>query len=223
MVDEIPVITIDGPSGSGKGTVAGILAQQLGWHLLDSGAIYRALGLAAQRHSIATDDIPALVELARSLDLEFRVIGDNVSIFLEEQDVSVEIRSETCGNQASKIAVIAQIREALLDRQRRFQRPPGLVADGRDMGTVVFPNARCKIFLTASVEERANRRHKQLKEKGISVNLRLLFDEIAERDERDASRKAAPLKAAEDAVMIDTTDLDINQVVQEVLTICCFD
>jgi cytidylate kinase len=214
---QVPVITIDGPSGSGKGTISSLIASQLGWHMLDSGALYRLVALAAQSHSIPIDDEESLQTLAGHLDVEFRPAeNEETRIFLEGEEVSSQIRTEECGNAASQVAAIPAVREALLDRQRAFQEAPGLIADGRDMGTVVFPDAPLKIFLTASAEERAKRRYKQLKEKGMSVNLAALSREIAERDERDASRPVAPLKPANDAVIVDTSDMSIDEVVQKI-------
>lgn len=217
-----PVITIDGPSGSGKGTISHILALQLGWHFLDSGALYRVLALAAQRHGIALDDEPALAALADSLDVKFEPATTRTpeKVILENQEVTADIRTETCGNAASKVAVLPQVRQALLERQRAFRQFPGLVADGRDMGTVVFPAAETKIFLTASAGERAQRRYNQLKEKGIGANLSALRDEIAQRDLRDSQRAVSPLKPADDASLLDTSDLGIDEVVQQVLDIC---
>lgn len=213
---DIPVITIDGPSGSGKGTVAQRLAHELGWHYLDSGAIYRVLALAALQHGLPLDDEQALAELAKALDLVFELTADDLTVRLEGRDVSLAIRSEEAGNAASKVAALPQVREALLQRQRDFQKAPGLVTDGRDMGTVVFPQAPFKVYLTASAEERALRRHKQLKEKGIDSNLSDLTKEIAERDVRDSQRTVAPLRPADDALVIDSTELNIQSVLDEV-------
>lgn len=207
------IITIDGPSGSGKGTVAALVARRLGWSLLDSGALYRLVGLAALRGHIDLGDEHAVAVLARNLDVEF---GDG-KILLEKQDVTDDIRTESSGNAASKVGALPAVRQALLERQRAFAQPPGLVADGRDMGTVIFPAAEVKIFLTASPEERAQRRYKQLIEKGFSANLARLVEEIRERDERDASRAVAPLKPADDAVVVDSTALSIDEVVAEVM------
>ena len=214
----VDVITIDGPSGSGKGTISRFLANKLGWHFLDSGALYRLVGLAARRHSIDFQDEQGLATLAAHLDVEFASNDDGAEtrIFLEGEEVTDGIRSEECGNDASKVAAVQVVRDALFERQRAFLRAPGLIADGRDMGTVVFPDAPLKIFLTASLEERASRRYKQLKQKGMSANLSALLDELRVRDERDSSRAAAPLVAANDAVTIDTSDLSIEQVVTEV-------
>lgn len=217
-----PVITIDGPSGSGKGTISHILALQLGWHFLDSGALYRLLALAAQRHGIALDDEPGLVALAGGLDVRFEPATTKTpeKVILEKQEVTDEIRTETCGNAASRVAALPEVRQALLGRQRAFRQFPGLVADGRDMGTVVFPDAETKIFLTASAAERAQRRYNQLIEKGIDANLSALRDEIAQRDLRDSQRAVSPLKPADDAIVLDTSDLGIDEVVQQVLEIC---
>lgn len=212
------VITIDGPSGSGKGTISRLLANKLHWHFLDSGALYRLVGLAARNHAIAFDDEEALATLAAHLDVEFGADedADETHIFLEGEEVSSVIRSEEAGNDASRVAAVQAVRDALYQRQRAFLRPPGLIADGRDMGTVIFPDARLKIFLTASLEERARRRYKQLKEKGLNANLSALLDELAQRDTRDKNRSAAPLVPAADAVSIDTSDLSIDAVVAEV-------
>ena len=215
---QVPVVTIDGPSGSGKGTICVQLAKKLGWHLLDSGALYRLVAFQAFQQNIAETNVEQLTEIARHLDVEFSVnSADQVDILLSGSRVNDEIRTETCGNQASILAAIPEIRQALLARQRNFLKKPGLIADGRDMGTVVFPQARTKIYLTASAEERAKRRYKQLKEKGLSVNLALLSEEIKARDERDATRHVAPLLPAKDAQIIDTTGLSIDQVVDQVL------
>lgn len=214
-----PVIAIDGPSGSGKGTIARLVAERLGFHILDSGALYRLLGLAARRHGVPLDDEPRLATLAAELDVAFRGTGGETKILLENHDVTDEIRTEVAGDAASRVAALPAVREALLQRQRDFRRPPGLVADGRDMGSVVFPRAPVKIFLTASPEERARRRYKQLKEKGLGVSLSALSKEIAERDRRDASRAVAPLKPAEGAELVDTTGLGIDEVVERVLAV----
>lgn len=211
------MVAIDGPSGSGKGTIALRLADRMGWHILDSGALYRLVALAGQNHSLPLDDEASLEALARHLDVQF--LGGKV--ILEGEDVSKTIRSEECGKNASMVAAIPGVRRALLERQRAFAQGPGLVADGRDMGTVVFPDAELKIFLTASAEERAKRRYNQLKEKEIDVNLRSLLEDILEdikaRDARDSSRRTAPLRAAEDAIELDTTELTIDQVVESVI------
>jgi len=215
---EVPVITVDGPSGTGKGTICSYLADWLQWHFLDSGALYRVLALAAEKQGINSGDEALLEELAKNLNVEFKVAdaGSLVNVELDGKTVTDEIRTETCGNAASVIAPIAKVRQALLSRQRAFHEAPGLIADGRDMGTVVFPDAGLKIYLTASAEERAKRRHKQLKEKGINANLRDLSDAIAERDERDSTRAASPLKPAEDAIVIDTSTLDIDAVLENI-------
>ena len=221
MAGEIPILTIDGPSGSGKGTICALIARELGWHLLDSGALYRLVALGAMRHGIELTDEAALATYAAELDVQFELQPDGAPrILLEGEVVGDALRTESCGNAASKVAALGAVREALLQRQRDFQQPPGLVADGRDMGTVVFPQAGVKIFLTASVDERAQRRYKQLKEKGISANLPDLLTEIAERDARDAERSVSPLKPAADAVELDTTSLTINEVRDKVLGLC---
>jgi cytidylate kinase len=207
-VSEIRIITVDGPSGSGKGTLALRLADSLRWHFLDSGAIYRVLGLLVEREGIGGDEVDKIADLARNMPLSF----DGEKALLGTEDITAEIRTETAGNRASKVAAIPEVRSALLDWQRDCAKPPGLVADGRDMGTVVFPQAQVKIFLTASPEERAKRRYKQLKEKGLSVNLADLINEIRERDERDSQRATAPLRAADDALMLDSTQLSIDEV-----------
>ena len=214
-MSKAPVITVDGPSGTGKGTVCSFLAEWLGWHFLDSGALYRVLALAAQKKSIATDDVAGLQALAEALPVEFEVqgAGSLIKVVLEGEDVTDAIRTEECGSAASVVAAIPEVRQALLSRQHAFQQKPGLIADGRDMGTVVFPAADLKIFLTASAEERAKRRHKQLNEKGISANLRDLSADIAARDARDSQRSVSPLKPAEDAIVIDTSELGIEAVV----------
>lgn len=211
---QTPVIAIDGPSGSGKGTISRAVAAGLGWHLLDSGALYRLLALSALKQGIPTDRVEQLSAIARALDVRFE--GEE-RILLGEEEVSGQIRTEECGAVASQIAPHPEVRDALIGLQRGFQRPPGLVADGRDMGSVVFPTAGLKVFLTASPEERALRRYKQLKEKGIDVSLPALSTDIAERDRRDAQRAVAPLKASSDAVRLDTTGLSISEVVNAVL------
>ncbi|HEY6642910.1 (d)CMP kinase [Povalibacter sp.] len=218
MSDAVPVLTIDGPSGSGKGTVARLVAERLGWHLLDSGALYRLVAYAARERSIAWDDEPANAAIAAHLDVRFSADSlGNEQIWLEGREVSVHIRSEAIGAGASQVAAIPPVRAALLARQRAFAEPPGLVADGRDMGTVIFPGAALKIYLTASAEERAQRRYKQLKDKGLGANLAALSQEIAERDRRDASRPIAPLRPADDAQVIDSTSMSIDAVVARVL------
>lgn len=214
----IPVITIDGPGGSGKGTIAGLLAAKLGWNLLDSGALYRLLAFAAQNHGVGLDNEKGLLALAARLDVRFiaSADGQEQQIILEGEDVTRAIRSETVGAHASVIAALPPVREALLQRQRVFREPPGLVADGRDMGTIVFTDAPLKIFLTASPEERAERRYKQLLGKGEAANLASLLDEIVARDERDTNRSVAPLRPAEDALLIDSTRLSITEVLEAV-------
>ncbi|MEH6386582.1 (d)CMP kinase [Pseudomonas profundi] len=214
----IPVITIDGPGGSGKGTIAGLLAAKLGWNLLDSGALYRLLAFAAQNHGIALDNEKSLEALAAHLDVRFATSEDNREqhILLEGEEVTRAIRSEAVGANASVVAALSSVREALLQRQRVFREPPGLVADGRDMGTVVFTDAPLKVFLTASPEERAERRHKQLLGKGETANLASLLDEIVARDERDMNRSVAPLRPAEDALLIDSTSMTIDEVLEKV-------
>ncbi|MDM7322564.1 MAG: (d)CMP kinase, partial [Gammaproteobacteria bacterium] len=197
-MSRVPVLTIDGPSGSGKGTIARLLAKQLGWHMLDSGALYRLTALAAQRRGIDLGDAEAVARVAAELDVRFE--GDEETrVILEGDDVTLQIRSEEAGAAASKVAVHPAVREALLDRQRRFAQPPGLVADGRDMGTVVFPDALVKIYLDASAEVRGERRYKQLKDKGLDANLSQIIEDIRQRDARDMQRPVAPLKPAEDA------------------------
>jgi cytidylate kinase len=200
--------------------VGQLVARQLGWHLLDSGALYRVLAMAAMKHHVELDNEPVLEMMAGHLDVEFIApdIGSHSKIILEDQDVTEDIRTEILGNAASKVGALPLVRLALLTRQREFRRLPGLITDGRDMGTVVFPNADVKIFLTASAEERANRRYKQLKEKGIDVNLHTLIEELRERDKRDRERPIAPLRPAEDAVCIDTDNLTIEQVVDGIMS-----
>ncbi|MBP8152915.1 MAG: (d)CMP kinase, partial [Aeromonas sp.] len=193
MPQMAPVMTIDGPSGAGKGTLCQLLAEKLGWHLLDSGAIYRVLALAALHHDVELDAEAALVPLAANLDVQFQVDGEQVKVVLEGEDVSRTIRSQEVSDAASKVAVFPRVREALLRRQRAFRQLPGLIADGRDMGTVVFPEAEVKIFLDASAEERAQRRYKQLQDKGFDVNFERLLTEIRDRDDRDRNRAVAPL------------------------------
>jgi len=209
----VPVVTIDGPSGSGKGTIAARVAEKLGWRILDSGALYRLVGHAVGKADVSLDDLEAVSDIARTLDVNF----SEGRVLLAGEDVSLAIRSETAGNMASKVAAIPQVRAALLDWQKAYASPPGLVADGRDMGTVVFPDAQVKIFLTASAEERAMRRYKQLIEKEIDANLASLTVEIEERDARDRNRSVAPLKPATGAIEIDSTVLGIDEVVARVM------
>jgi len=213
-MDRVPVITVDGPSGSGKGTIGRALARELGWHFLDSGALYRLVALAALERGVPLDDATALARLARSLDARFDVASD--AVWLDGRPVGDRLRTEEVGNAASKVAALPAVREALLDRQRAFRQPPGLVADGRDMGTVVFPDAVRKFFVTASVEERARRRVAQLRGKGIEADFEAVAREIAERDRRDRDRPVAPLRPAEDAILIDTTGRTIEETLAEV-------
>jgi cytidylate kinase len=215
-----PIVAIDGPSGSGKGTIAGLLAQKLGWNLLDSGALYRLLAFAARNHGVDLTNEEAMKVLAAHLDVQFLAgaQGQGQRIILEGEEVTDAIRNEVIGAGASQVASLPAVREALLQRQRAFQEMPGLVADGRDMGTVVFPDAPLKIFLTASAEERARRRYLQLKAKGDDVNLASLLDEIRARDERDTLRAVAPLKPAADAIQLDSTELSIEQVLERILS-----
>jgi cytidylate kinase len=219
-MNDVPVITIDGPSGSGKGTISRAVARSLGWGLLDSGALYRLVALAARRAQVSLSDAAALGRLAERFNIRF---GSNESgeeaVWLDGEDVTQAIRTEGAGNDASKVAALTPVRAALLERQRRFAVTPGLVADGRDMGTVVFPHAKVKIFLTASPAERALRRYKQLKEKGVAANLAALSLEIAERDERDSTRSASPLVASADATMLDTTGMSVDDVIERVLRV----
>lgn len=211
----VPVVTIDGPSGTGKGTLARRLKAWLGWHLLDSGALYRLVALSALESATDLDDEPALAAIAGGLPVTFAEGTDETRVLLAGREVTDAIRSEACGIAASRVAAWPAVRAALLERQRAFRAPPGLVADGRDMGTVVFPAADLKIYLTASAEERARRRHNQLKEKGLSVNLPQLLEDIVERDRRDEQRAVAPLKPAPDAVILDSTHTDIRGVEEE--------
>ena len=218
MIRPVPVITIDGPSGSGKGTVAALLAGKLGWNFLDSGALYRLLAFAARNHDLTNEE--ALKVLAEHLDVQFGAArdGHGMIIILEGEEVTESIRNEQVGAGASQVAALPVVRTALLQRQKAFREAPGLVADGRDMGTVVFPDAPLKIFLTASAEERARRRYLQLKARGDDVNLASLLEEIRERDERDTQRAVAPLKPADDAVQLDSTTLSIDEVLQKILS-----
>jgi CMP/dCMP kinase len=216
----VPVMTIDGPSGSGKGTVSRAAAQALGWGLLDSGALYRLVALAGRQAGVDLENGAGLARIAKQFAIRF---GSNPAggeiVWLDGRDVSRDIRTEIAGNDASKVAALPVVRAALLERQRRFAVAPGLVADGRDMGTVVFPDAQVKIFLTASADERAARRHKQLKEKGVAATLAALSREIAERDQRDITRSASPLVASDAAVLLDTTGMPVDAVVGRVLEI----
>ncbi len=214
----IPVLTIDGPSGAGKGTVSRTIAKRLGWNYLDSGAIYRSLAIAVDKTNVDLADEAAMVAVAQSMHLEF-ICEQQLQVLLDGEDISLRLAHERTGNDASKLAALPAVRSALLQKQKDFQQPPGLVADGRDMGTVVFSDAPYKVFLTASAEERASRRYKQLIEKGIDANLTRLTQEIEERDQRDRERETAPLVPADDALYLDSTDLSIDQVVQQVLAI----
>lgn len=215
MSQRAPIVTIDGPSGAGKGTISQLLATRLGWKLLDSGAIYRVLALAAIHHNVELDNEASLALLAAHLDVQFITSNHNgIKVVLEGEDVSHDIRSQECSNAASKVAAFPSVREALLRRQRAFAEAPGLIADGRDMGTVVFPSTPAKLYLTASAQERAQRRYNQLQDKGFDVNIERLLAEVIERDERDMNRPVAPLIPAEDALVIDTTTRGIDEVVE---------
>ncbi len=216
MSNNIPIMTLDGPAGAGKGTVSRAIAKTLGWQYLDSGAIYRSLAIAVQDAGVLLDDIGGIVDIANKMDLRFGS-GEAPSVFLYGQSITDRITSETCGHITSKIAANGLVRQALLQKQREFCRFPGLVADGRDMGTVVFPEAKYKVYLTASAEERAKRRFKQLKEKGIDVSLMGLAKEIEERDRRDMERSVAPLKMADGAVLVDSSDMRIDEVIDRCL------
>ncbi|MGB0135494.1 (d)CMP kinase [Dokdonella sp.] len=217
----VPVLTIDGPSGSGKGTISQLVADQLGWHLLDSGALYRAVGYAAGAAGLDLSDEEAMARCAQTTKIRFSVPGDGgeTRVIVNGHDATDELRTETAGAAASAIAAFPGVRSALFDKQKGFRKAPGLVADGRDMGTVIFPDAGHKVFLTASAEERARRRYKQLKDKGLNVTLAALLREIQARDERDASRTVAPLRPAVDALTIDTTGIPVAGVVAAVLSV----
>jgi len=222
MTEKTPVIAIDGPSGSGKGVITQKLASHLGFHILDSGALYRLIGLDARKHGTDLNAEEKLADRARNLDVRFKPTGnaeEPLHILLQGEDVTAQLRTNEAGVDASKVAALQSVRQAIGALQRSFQQPPGLVADGRDMGTVVFSDAVVKIYLTASAEARAQRRYNQLKDKDISVNLHALFQSIQARDERDMNREVAPLKAAEDAVIIDSTELNIDEVFEQVLSI----
>ncbi|WP_419813531.1 (d)CMP kinase [Bacterioplanoides sp.] len=214
---DAPVITVDGPSGAGKGTVCARLAQELNWQLLDSGALYRITGLASDRKGLGLDDESAVAEVAVNLDVRFEPTPVGVKVILEGDDVTDQIRTEEVGSLASQVAALPEVRIALLQRQRDFQTLPGVIADGRDMGTVVFPQAQVKVFLTASAEERGQRRYKQLTEKGFDASLPALIEDIRARDERDSNRAVAPLKPADDATVIDSTSMTIEEVCNQVL------
>ena len=216
--NKIPVVTIDGPSGSGKGTVAQILAGRLGWHYLDSGALYRVLGLTAQRRGVNLDDEPALCRLAGTLQIVFvpQADGSPARVSVDGEDVSTDLRTETTGEMASRVAALPAVRRALLQKQHDFRQNPGLMTDGRDMGTTVFPDALLKVFLIAAPEVRAQRRHKQLKEKGFDANLDTILGEIRHRDARDTDRSVSPLKSADDAWILDSSTLNTTEVVDAV-------
>lgn len=218
-MSQTPVITVDGPSGSGKGTICAMLAKELGWHLLDSGALYRITGLAASRRGLELNDESAVAAVAANLDVEFIPGEQGVSVVLEGDDVSRTIRTEEVGSLASQVAALPAVREALLQRQRDFRIAPGLIADGRDMGTVVFTDAQIKVFLTASAEERGRRRYEQLRSKGFDASLRALVEDIRARDERDTNRAVAPLRPAADALVIDSTALTISEVRDQIMNL----
>ena len=216
----VKIITVDGPSGSGKGTVSRILAKQLGFHYLDSGALYRLLGLVAVRHGLDIELKSDLTHVAENMDVRFEALTDGHNrVLLEGEDVTQELRTEETGALASKVAAIPSVRNALLARQKQFAKATGLIADGRDMGTKVFPEAQLKIFLTASIEERASRRYKQLLEQGENVSLRALEEQVRSRDERDMNREASPLSIATDAVEVDTSDLSIQEAVDKLMNL----
>ena len=217
----IPVLTLDGPSGVGKGTVASIISQKLDWHLLDSGAIYRAFAIVANDNDIKIDDIDSLLKLGNNFDISFKLNSNHepLNVYLNNVEVSSELRTEKTAALASQFAKIESLRKVLLVKQRQFKKLPGLVADGRDMGTVVFPDAPFKVFLTAEVEERAKRRLKQLQESGIAGNISHTLAEVKKRDKRDATRQHSPLRPAKDALVIDTTNLTINEVIAKVMAL----
>ena len=217
----IPVLTLDGPSAVGKGTVASIIAQTLDWHLLDSGAIYRAFAIAVRNHNIKINDINGLLTLVDGLDLRFELVPNqrSLKVYLDNIEISSELRTEKTAELASNLAMIGSLRKSLLIKQQQFKRPPGLVADGRDMGTVVFPDAPFKVFLTAEVKVRAKRRLKQLQETGITGNISHTLAEVQKRDERDVNRQHSPLRPAKDALVIDTTNLSINEVIAQVMAL----
>ncbi len=214
----VPVLTIDGPSGAGKGSVSRAVAKKLGWHYLDSGSIYRSLAIAVIKASINLDNVKAITDLARDLELEFEC-HDELTVKLNGEDITAQLATETTGNTASVIAAYPEVRAVLLQKQKDFRKSPGLVADGRDMGTIVFPDAEYKVFLTASAMERAKRRYKQLIEKGIDANLVRITREIEERDRRDQQRKTAPLTRADDAYYIDSSDMALQKVIEEVMNL----
>ncbi len=214
----VAVLALDGPSGSGKGTVGQCLAERLGWHFLDSGALYRAVAVAARHRGVDPSDVTALAKLAAEIDICFEQAGggEPLRVYLDGVEAGAQLRTEEAGRLASQVAALPEVRHALLHKQRSFRRPPGLVADGRDMGTTVFPDAILKVYLTACPEVRAERRYKQLKAKGFDANLPQLLEEIRERDARDAARAASPLKPAHDAVILDTSSLGVSQVVDHI-------
>ena len=217
MITKVPVIAIDGPVGSGKGTISRILAKSLGWHLLDSGSLYRLVALNVMQERVSLNDSTQIVNIAKTMDISFSGVAEKEQIFLDATDVTLSLRTEECGSIASKLASKSFVRLALLKRQRAFRELPGLVADGRDIGSVVFPDALLKVFLTASTEERASRRYNQLKEKGINVSLPDVFQQIVLRDERDVSRTIAPLITAIDAQVCDSTELSAEDVANKIL------